>query len=155
MCQLPFIVSKNTSHSFLLIVYVTTQPFAKIILGNVIDEWKNVVHWWNTTDWGKLKPVPFSLCPSQISYGLPCDGTPASAVRGRRPVFWAVALPHISVIWLLFITCSIHFTEPNSVIQVWPTYLKSFGWFWCKLTLYLLLLFLRECFVSFVHFNSF
>jgi hypothetical protein len=34
---------------------------------------------------GEKKPVPVSLCPSQISHGLAQEWTQASTVRGRRP----------------------------------------------------------------------
>ena len=118
----------------------------------------SVENWWNNTDWGKLKPVPLSLCPSQIPHGLPCDGTPASSVRGRWPSVWATARPDISVTWLLFIACFLHFYSCYTAWQHNPglsTYLKFFGRFWWKLTLCMSLLLVKVCFISFVHFNSF
>jgi len=56
---------------------------------SVIDEWFNMEHWWNDID-GKTevlgeKPVPFPLCPPQISHGLAWDRTQASEDVDQPP----------------------------------------------------------------------
>jgi hypothetical protein len=46
------------------------------------------------------KPVPVTLCPTQIAHGLTRDRTRAAAVRGWRLTAWALARPYAYTISL-------------------------------------------------------
>jgi hypothetical protein len=54
-------------------------------------------NWQGKTEELGEKPIPVSLCPPQIPYGLTRDRTRACAVGGRRLTAWAMARPKATV----------------------------------------------------------
>jgi hypothetical protein len=57
--------------------------------------WKAIVEWYWQGKIEKLedKPLPVSLLPPKIPYGITRKWTRASAMRGRRLITWAMARP--------------------------------------------------------------
>jgi hypothetical protein len=57
--------------------------------------WRAMMEWYWQKKAEELreKPVPVSLCPPQISYGLTWVWTQASMVWGRQQTAWAMAWP--------------------------------------------------------------
>jgi hypothetical protein len=51
-------------------------------------------NWQGKTEVLVEKPVPMPLCSPQNPHGLSRDRIRASAVGGRRPTAWAMALPY-------------------------------------------------------------
>ena len=70
-------------------------------LDNWMNEYGALVEWdwWGQTKVLRQNPVPLSLCPSQITYGLAWDQTRVFMVCGQQLIAWAMVLPMYDQFW--------------------------------------------------------